>query len=303
MSYRRKPGEFGEQVKNILESHQYGYRDANWNKLNKVLSSDETKAYFKLYEKEFRLRRRRIVFSGIAAAFILVIVPAGILLNNIKQSPSLHTLASGDTEKYYILPDSSEVWLNRNSNLSFYGYPDAEVREVTLSGEAYFKVKPITDCPFQVSTPLSRIRVVGTEFNVRAYGAESSEKVTVLSGKVFVEGLREQENITFYLREEEGCIIQQSDSTLKKQEKISYNDISWKTDQLVFDNTPLNEVIRELEKMNHISVRLSDNELQDIPLSATYTDMETEDILEIIGITLNLKIRKENDTIWISGTR
>ena len=69
------------------------------------------------------------------------------------------------------------------------GYPssyDAEEWKVTLVGEAYFSVKHDPAHPFIVSVSHDRLRVkvLGTEFNIRAYEKENVVQTTLVSGSV-----------------------------------------------------------------------------------------------------------------------
>ena len=73
------------------------------------------------------------------------------------------------------LPDSTIVYLNSGSSLSYPSFFSGKKREVALSGEAYFQVTPNANKKFIVSTPhQSRIEVLGTCFNIEAYEQDLS---------------------------------------------------------------------------------------------------------------------------------
>lgn len=90
-----------------------------------------------------------------------------------------------DSQKHLMLPDSSEVWLNASSTLT---YPEDfnTDRRVTLTGEAYFHVKKADGATFSVTADGLTATVLGTEFNVKAYGDGSDAEIVLNNGSVMV---------------------------------------------------------------------------------------------------------------------
>jgi transmembrane sensor len=86
-----------------------------------------------------------------------------------------------------VLPDGTKVWLNAASSIR---YPTAFIgleRRVEVTGEAYFEVHKNAAQPFTVSVPgKEAIEVLGTSFDVNAYGDEPVIKTTLLEGAVQV---------------------------------------------------------------------------------------------------------------------
>jgi len=87
------------------------------------------------------------------------------------------------------LPDGSLVWLNAASSLRFPIAFAGSERKVSLTGEAFFEVKPMSNKPFKVAveTPFGdggEVEVLGTHFNVDAYTDDEVVKTTLLEGSV-----------------------------------------------------------------------------------------------------------------------
>ena len=98
-----------------------------------------------------------------------------------------NTLSTSKAEQYQLLlPDSSRVWLNAASSLTFPTRFKGNSRTVELTGEAYFEVAHHKNVPFRVITKEQEIEVLGTHFNVNSYDNENSVKTTLLEGKVKV---------------------------------------------------------------------------------------------------------------------
>jgi len=85
------------------------------------------------------------------------------------------------------LPDGTKVWLNAASSIT---YPAAFVsrnRQVKITGEAYLEVTKDKTKPFYVDIAgQSTIQVLGTSFNINAYGDEGKIKTTLVEGSVRV---------------------------------------------------------------------------------------------------------------------
>ncbi len=82
------------------------------------------------------------------------------------------------------LADGSEVWLNAASSITYPTSFTGNRRELAISGEAYFSVASDKAKPFVVSANAMKVAVVGTEFNVMAYGDEDAIRTTLVSGVV-----------------------------------------------------------------------------------------------------------------------
>lgn len=85
------------------------------------------------------------------------------------------------------LADGTKVWLNAASTLRYPSVFNGTNREVWLEGEAYFQVYGKPEQPFIVHTSRQRIEVLGTEFNIQAYGDDKRSVTTLVQGKVSVE--------------------------------------------------------------------------------------------------------------------
>lgn len=84
------------------------------------------------------------------------------------------------------LPDSSTVWLNSASTLTYPSRFDDRERVVFLEGEAYFEVRQSRGRPFRVVSAGQVVEVLGTEFAISAYADESEVRTTLVKGRVQV---------------------------------------------------------------------------------------------------------------------
>jgi len=123
------------------------------------------------------------------AAAILLILALGFTGGRIFKgekytSQMAEVVVSRGSRAQLTLPDGTIVWLGHDSHLS---YPDrftGNVREVNLTGEAFFDVAADTDNPFLVHTSGPTIRVTGTRFYIQDYSGENNVEASLYTGKI-----------------------------------------------------------------------------------------------------------------------
>lgn len=84
------------------------------------------------------------------------------------------------------LPDGTNVWLNARTKMCYPAAFTGNKREITLDGEAYFEVTHNVDKPFVVQTNKCNVEVLGTKFNVEAYGDSEDFCTSLMEGAVRV---------------------------------------------------------------------------------------------------------------------
>lgn len=122
------------------------------------------------------------------AASILAVASLGIL-GYIKYQKSAgltqyEYYTAHQNRKTVVLPDNSVIMLNENSHLSVSSNFDAQHREVTITGEAFFDIASDASHPFIVHTKGYDIRVLGTSFNVKSYPGSTATETGLITGKV-----------------------------------------------------------------------------------------------------------------------
>lgn len=106
-------------------------------------------------------------------------------LDNALAEPTINTIATPRGGQYQVvLADGTKVWLNSASSLRFPTRFTGKIRQVEITGEAYFEVAKNAAMPFRVKTNRADIEVLGTHFNVMAYDDEVTMKTTLLEGAV-----------------------------------------------------------------------------------------------------------------------
>ncbi|MFM1898926.1 MAG: hypothetical protein RL577_1166 [Bacteroidota bacterium] len=189
-----------------------------------------------------------------AASLALIAAAAGLFVLN--QNPVAPTALA--MQEYITLPgevnsyelsDGSTITLNGNSQLEWTQYENE--RHVVLKGMAHFEVAPNAEAPFIIETQQGTVRVLGTGFDVTAYN-DGEFDVTVSHGKVEVK--RNQQKVVLT----KGMSVHTENGQLAQFEKDTAA-VDWRSNDLVFNEALLADVIRSLENRFALNIELPDN--------------------------------------------
>ena len=194
------------------------------------------------------------------------ITNTGIVVNSTKADFSRVKVTSGEPEmktistprgKDYelVLSDGTVVLLNADSKITFPTRFTGNKRTVKLVGEAYFKVSKNKHRPFIVETGNLYTKVLGTEFNLKAY-PHSDVNVTLIKGSVAVNA----EGKEVMLKPGENAEYSENkDIEVTTVDTEGY--IQWKDGYFYFDNVPLIDVVRDLGRWYNVNIEIRNNSL------------------------------------------
>jgi transmembrane sensor len=176
----------------------------------------------------------------------------GSLVQNGAPSPGAKEMVTASTPRggtYQItLPDGTHVWLNADSKISFPSQFFGGVRKIMLTGEAYFEVAKDKIHPFVVESRGQSVEVLGTHFNINSYPDESQVQTTLLEGKVKVTGMQGHK----LLRPGEQSVLTGTGLFVRKANEEEA--LAWKNGLFVFNNEPLESIMRKLARWYDIDV-------------------------------------------------
>lgn len=194
------------------------------------------------------------------------------------------------------LPDSTRVWLNASSVLRYPARFDGQTRAVRLTGEAYFEVTKDPKHRFIVHTPQeSAVEVYGTHFNVEAYPDAPYITTTLTEGKVgFVHA---EGNTTLRTPMEAGEKLRYDVRTheLTRTRTSGTSELSWKEGLIIFEDTPIQEALRMLEKRFHVDFTIRNSNLEDDRFTGTFSTQRLEKILKFFEISTGIRWRYLNN--------
>ena len=153
------------------------------------------------------------------------------------------------------LQDGTQVWLNAGSSIRYPTAFSGKERRVEVTGEAYFDVARNPEMPFRVAvkgfTPTTtEIEVLGTRFNVNAYGDEPAMKTTLLEGAVRL--VTPAASAT--LRPAQQAILggsgEMRTATVPDPDEV----IAWKEGAFEFDHADIATVMRQIARWYDVEV-------------------------------------------------
>lgn len=158
------------------------------------------------------------------AACILVVMLSVYGYFNLRSTVEFERTTDNQVASFY-LPDSSRVWLNTHSRLSYTKEFHGKLRRVTLEGEGYFQVTPDANKPFEVVTGATTTRVLGTSFNVKA--EDTLTTLSVTEGKVKFAATGEPETEVL-VKPHEHATFSERQGTVTKTEVTDMRFASWR---------------------------------------------------------------------------
>jgi hypothetical protein len=194
------------------------------------------------------------------------------------------------------LSDGTKVWLNSGSVLEFPATFTGKTRNINLVGEMYIDVTKDSKTPFFVYTPDFQIKVCGTKFNVSAYHDNNFQSVVLVEGSVGVK--MESKDETFLLPND---MLVYRDNHLDKKKVDVMQYVSWKDGYILLDHTPIDAVLKRIERYYNLSFDIQDN--VDITLKTCtgkiYLSDNLDDVMTAISLLSSVKYIRDNKIIYI----
>lgn len=176
-----------------------------------------------------------------------------------------------------VLEDSTEVWLNSDSQLRYpVSFADNE-RRVSVTGEVYMSVKKDASRPFYVESSGQEVRVYGTTFNIKAYPDERYVYITLETGSIALRQLS-GEGGELILSPGNQAVYDPAESKVDMKtvnpDKIS----SWHQGRFVFEEQPLGNILRDMSRWYDFEFKFEDEGIENLVFMGTiprYTDFKT----------------------------
>jgi transmembrane sensor len=280
-----------------------------------------------LEEKRLKIERKAKVIRlfKISAKVAAIFIPAfiigaiymhltgGVVLKT--GSPSFCEIKAPLGAKSEItLPDGSHVLLNAGSTIRYYSDFNIKSRNLSLEGEAYFKVAKNKKIPLIVNAANINIRAIGTEFNVKAYKNERIIETTLIEGVVEItkgmDKAAQSEKISLtpnqkaiYVKEGDKLSVYDTKEKIKEQfdtkiaaeefyikpvilEKVDIAPIvAWTQDKLMFRGETLENICVKLNRKYDATFEFENENVKNLRFSGTLEDETLEQVLNVIKST------------------
>ncbi len=151
-----------------------------------------------------------------------------------------------------VLADGTRIWLNASSSVRYPTVFNGTVRQVEVTGEAYFEVAHNAAKPFKVLSNGQQIEVLGTHFNVNAYRDEDVVTTTLLQGRVRVANITGAQILS---PGQQTVVYAGGKGMIKLVEDADTDEaVAWKDGYFQFNQADVHQVMRQLSRWYDIHV-------------------------------------------------
>jgi len=239
-------------------------------------------------------RRAGLAAASLAAAAVLAAIGFWWRQNR----PTVYVTAVGE-ERTLTLPDSSTVVLDARSSIQVRFTKSARLVRL-VRGQAFFRVIHNASRPFVVTTEDATIRDVGTQFDVGYDGAATV--VTVLEGRVAA-----STSLDDPLAAPDGAhdVLISAGEQVRLEPHLMARPVSvnpavaaaWVQGKLVFNDTPLSEVIAAFNRYNLRPLIVEDPQLLGLHVSGTFATTSSSQVVEFLCQRFHLVAHQDTSSI------
>ena len=195
-----------------------------------------------------------------------------------------------------VLSDGSKVWLNAASSITYPAAFERDGRNVSITGEVYFEIARDESKPFRVKIQgREEVEVLGTHFNINAYGDEPSVNTTLLEGSIRIKSVDGQSRIL-----KPGQQAQLSE-TLKVVDAVNTGEVmAWKNGYFSFDGATTEAIMRQVTRWYDAEV-IYQGDVKDERYAGSVPRSENASkLLEVLELTKTVKFTIEGRKIIIT---
>jgi transmembrane sensor len=233
-----------------------------------------------------RRRNRWLIAAAASTALAIVAYPIASRL-----SGSQHYRTETGEQRSLVLKDGSHIQLNVRSELST--RIDDQLREIKLDdGEALFEVAKDASRVFRVRTPQAVIEARGTQFNVRVKDGETT--VALLEGSVAVH--RANDSAPVMLTPGQALTLSAVTKDEAQPREANLDTVTaWTKRRLVFEDTPLTEVVAEFNRYSPQPILIADPQLAHVCITATFDSDSIRTFTDSLSAAGNLQTIRQAD--------
>lgn len=253
-------------------------------------------------EMQRKVRKRTPVFKLVrVAAAVLLLFGAVIFFKqyytatNSNRPVWVNVASDFNFIRNVTLPDSSKVVLNKRADLRASTNFLINDRSVLFKGEGFFDITHNASQPFVIVAAPVIIKVIGTRFNVHA--TDSTVQVSVIEGAVMMSRFRD----SIIIRKDQGGVYDRKSRTLRLLNNIDINQLGYATHNFRFNDQPMQEIKKILEKAYPISINFSNPSIGNCRIKTEFDNESVDHMLEVLAKTIGVALKREGDTVNFIG--
>ena len=246
-------------------------------------------------KKEQHSRGKKMYWYWSAAAVVLLLIGFGLwmfLPKSVDEQPFM-AQTNQHEQQSVTLPDGTLVTLNGNSKLTYssdFGKCD---RIITFEGEGVFDVQKDATKPFIINVGDYSVTVLGTHFNLSAYQQDEAYTLALIEGSVKIK--YKQDSVM--VQPDESVRFDRQTTTFTKETIQAASADAWTQGKLAFDNIPLQDLARKLERIYDVNITFADSQVaQEKVYISVSTDEPFADVCTALEALLQITIKEQDGT-------
>ncbi|MDR3706036.1 MAG: FecR domain-containing protein [Paludibacteraceae bacterium] len=232
----------------------------------------------------------------VASVVALIIAGGAFFMLNRQDEAKMLTYTYNPKLPQVVLSDKTEVTLSKSAKLIAPNTFEQKKRRVELDGQAFFNVHHNKHWPFIIKTGNILTEVVGTSFNINYDKAQGLFTISVESGVVKVSDCKHTFNKVLYKGDQ--LVVNEKTKEQTAQKIKNNNYLAWKTNVLTYKNTPIKEVMSDLESLYGKHMVLCDSSLPEIKVTIQIDHQTLPEVQVLLEKLLGVKARETQDTIY-----
>ena len=224
------------------------------------------------------------------------------------------------------MPDSTVIWLNAGTTITYSQDYGQQTRTLNLKGEAYFNVAKDSVHTFIVNTEGITVRALGTRFNVKAYPEEKTISATLEEGKIDIRVIsmtdknervllkakdkliyhKETKETEKYIESSDDKVSHEANRPVKPKDINLLSNVrtelytSWKDPRWIIYREPLNTLAPMLERRFNLKIIFNDEQLKKYKFTGIIENETIDQILNALKLTAPLDYEINKDTISLT---
>ena len=267
-----------------------------YRRLNRGL--DEEKKQAKVIPLRSRFSWK--IWQRVAVACIIIVLSL-VNYNMYQKQKQLSTQnfmvsAEKGQRAFVTLPDSTKVWLNSDTKISYPADYGMKERNVALVGEAYFEVAKNPAKRFVVEIKGMQVEALGTAFNINSYKNDNKIIASLFDGSVRVSY---EDHVAILNPHESVKVDLLTHDFLQYEDNNMKNIALWRENEITFDGESLEEIAGIINRLYNTTIYIEDESLKKECYIGTVRNNSLENFIDIINLTTPVVYENKGDTVFL----
>ena len=192
------------------------------------------------------------------------------------------------------LADGSKVWLNAGSSLRYPAVFNGNDRPVEITGEGYFEVAENKAKPFRVIANGTEVKVLGTKFNVKAYGQEKQVTATLVNGAVAIQHGNIQRNI----KPNQQAIVSGDSINIKTKSKEEMEQVlAWKNGLINLEGESVASILQQIARWYNVKTQIKAGTPETTLTGTIEKSTPLPKVLELLNTNVSVQFTLDGETV------